>query len=132
VVGAFAKAARGPVHAPPELRHWIEDGLKRRVRDRIGFARRAGQAVCGRDAVREWMQAGRVGLLVEASDGSAAERARLVGSRPLPVVTPLSAADLAAVFGRDHVVHVAIAPGRLAEAIAAEASRLAGLIRPSG
>lgn len=125
--GAFARAARGVVHLPPDLRALIEDGLRRRVRDLIGFARRAGQAVSGWQAVREWLQANRVGLLVEARDGSPAERARLVGRRDLPVVMPLAAAELGAVFGRDHVVHAAVAPGRLAEAIGAEAARLAGV-----
>jgi predicted RNA-binding protein YlxR (DUF448 family) len=124
--GAFARAARGPVHSPPELRQRIEDGLRSRVRDLIGFARRAGQAVSGWQAVREWLLAGRVGLLVEALDGSAAERARLLGPRQVAVVTPLTAAALGAVFGRDHAVHVAVAPGRMAESIAAEAARLAG------
>jgi len=125
--GAFAKAARGTVHLPPDLRARIEDGLRRRVRDLVGFARRGGKAVCGREAVREWLRAGKVGLLVEASDGSSAERARLVGRREVAVVAPLSAEVLGTVFGRDHAVHVAIAPGRLAEAIAAEAARLAGI-----
>ncbi len=130
--GAFAKAARGPVHSPPELRARIVEGLQRRLRDRIGFARRAGQAVCGREVVREWLQAGRVGLLVEAADGSVAERSRLLGNRPVPMVDPLPAAELGAVFGRDHVVHAAIAPGKLAEAIAAEAARLKGFTGPAG
>jgi len=125
--GAFAKAARGTVHLPPDLRARIEDGLRRRIRDLVGFARRSGQAVCGREVVREWLQAGKAGLLVEASDGSPAERARLVGGRNVPVVTPLTAEALGTVFGRDHAVHVAIAPGRLAEAIATEAARLAGI-----
>jgi len=125
--GAFAKVARGTVHLPPDLRARIEDGLRRRVRDLVGFARRGGKAVCGREAVREWLRAGKVGLLVEASDGSSAERARLVGRREVAVVAPLSAEVLGTVFGRDHAVHVAIAPGRLAEAIAAEAARLAGI-----
>jgi hypothetical protein len=35
---------------------------------------------------------------------------------------------LGAVFGRDHVVHVAIAPGRLAAAIEIETERLTGLL----
>jgi predicted RNA-binding protein YlxR (DUF448 family) len=125
--GAFAKAARGTVLLPPDLRARIEDGLRRRVRDLVGFARRSGQAVCGREAVREWLQSGKAGLLVEASDGSPAERARLVGSRGTSVVAPLPAETLGGVFGRDHAVHVAIAPGRLAEAIEAEAARLAGI-----
>lgn len=125
--GAFARAARGPVHAPPDLRERIEDGLKRRLRDLLGFARRGGQAICGREKVREWLQANRVGLLVEASDGSPAERARLLGGRDVPCVAPLPGAWLGGIFGRDHAVHVAISPGRMAETIAAEAARLAGL-----
>jgi uncharacterized protein len=124
--GAFAKATRRTVHVPHDLRARIEDGLTRRVRDFIGLARRSGQAVCGREAVLEWLRAGRAGLLVQAADGSPAERARLAGGRGLPVVSPLPAAALGAVFGRDHAVHAAIATGRLADAIAAEAGRLAG------
>ncbi|MBX9875204.1 MAG: DUF448 domain-containing protein, partial [Beijerinckiaceae bacterium] len=30
--GAFARAARGAVHVPPDLRARIEDGLRRRIR----------------------------------------------------------------------------------------------------
>ncbi|MFM2150626.1 MAG: hypothetical protein RLZZ187_2932 [Pseudomonadota bacterium] len=125
--GAFAKAARGEVLAPPDLRATVEDGLRGRIRDLVGFARRAGQAVSGWQAAREWLQAGRVGLLVQAADGSPAEKARLLGHRQLPVAEPLSGAELGAPFGRDRSVHVAIARGRLAERIAADAARLAGV-----
>jgi len=45
---------------------------------------------------------------------------------------PLPAAALGHVFGRDHVVHVAIAPGRLGERLAVEAARLGGLRRDGG
>lgn len=124
--GAFARAARSTVHVPPDLRARIEDGLTRRIRDLVGFARRGGQAVCGREAALDWLRTGKAALLVEAADGSRAERARLVGGRGVPVVTPLPAATLGTVFGRDHAVHVAVAPGRLADAIVAEAGRLAG------
>jgi predicted RNA-binding protein YlxR (DUF448 family) len=130
--GAFAKAARGEVRLPPDLRATIEDGLRARVRDYLGFARRAGQAVSGWQAAREWLGAGRVGLLVQAADGSPAEKARLVGHRSVAVVEPLPAAELGAPFGRDRAVHVAIAPGRLAERIAAEAARLAGVTGSAG
>ena len=125
--GAFAKAARSPVQLPSDLRDRIEDGLRRRIRDRIGFARRAGEAVAGWQAVREWLVAGRAALLVEAVDGSRSERERLLGARDVPVVTPLSAAELGGVFGRDHAVHVALARGRLADALRTDAGRLAGI-----
>jgi hypothetical protein len=123
--GAFMRAARGQVTLPSDLRARIEDGLRGRVRDLLGLARRAGQAVSGWQAAREWLQAGRAGLLVQAADGSLAERARF-GGRDLPAVTPLTAAELGVVFGRDHAVHVVVAPGRLADAIRVEAERLAG------
>jgi predicted RNA-binding protein YlxR (DUF448 family) len=124
--GAFNRAARGPVTLPSDLRARIEDGLRARIRDLLGLARRAGQAVSGWQAAREWLQAGRAGLLVQASDGSPAERERF-GGRHLPAVSPLTAAELGVVFGRDHAVHVVVAPGRLAEAIRVEAERLAGI-----
>jgi predicted RNA-binding protein YlxR (DUF448 family) len=125
--GAFAKAVRGEVLVPPDLRATVEDGLRGRIRDLVGFARRAGQAVSGWQAAREWLLAGRAGLLVQAADGSPAEKARLIGHRQVPVVDPLAGSELGALFGRDRAVHVAIAPGRLAERIAAEAARLAGV-----
>ncbi|HTW29158.1 MAG TPA: RNA-binding protein [Acetobacteraceae bacterium] len=133
--GAFARAARGPVTVPPDLAAMLQHGLARRVADFLGFARRAGQAVAGFQKAREWLTAGRAGLVVQASDGSAEERARLMreagrevgAERRMPVIAPLPAATLGAVFGRDHVVHVAVAPGRLAEAILLESDRLAGI-----
>lgn len=127
--GAFTRAARGPVVVPPGLPALLQQGLRTRIADLLGLARRAAQAVAGWQAVREWRAADRVALLVQAKDGSAAERERLSGGGML-AVAPLSAAELGRVFGRDHIVHVAVASGRLAEAIRSEAGRLSGLSPP--
>jgi uncharacterized protein len=128
---AFARAARGPVAVPPDLSAVLEAALVRRIGELLGLARRAGQAVAGFDKAREWLRTGQVRLILQASDGSAAERVRfLSGARAsVTVLDPLPAAALGRVFGRDHVVHVAIAPGRLGEKIAIEATRLDGLRR---
>jgi len=127
--GAFARAARGQVTVPPDLALSLQGALARRIGEFLGLARRAGQAVCGFQKVREWLAGGNAGLLVQACDGSVAERARCAGVSPtVPVVAPLSAAALGAVFGRDHVVHVAIRPGRLADVMKIEAERLSGLM----
>jgi uncharacterized protein len=126
--GAFAKAARGPVTVPPDISAILQAGLARRIVDLLGLARRAGQAVCGFQKAREWLLAGRAALVVQASDGSAEERARFLNGREVRTVAPLPAATLGAVFGRDHVVHVALAPGRLAEALTIETERLAGIV----
>jgi uncharacterized protein len=126
--GAFARAARGPVILPPDLLSVLRAGLTRRVIDFLGLARRAGQAVSGFAKARDVLVAGRARLVVQASDGSLEERHRfLSGARDITTVQPLTAAELGAVFGRDHVVHVAITPGRLAEALIVDATRLAGV-----
>jgi predicted RNA-binding protein YlxR (DUF448 family) len=128
---AFARAARGPVNVPPDLPAVLEAALVRRISELLGLARRAGQAVAGFDKAREWLRTGRGRLILQASDGSAAERARFLAGAAdsVTVLDPLPAEVLGRVFGRDHVVHVAIAPGRLGERLAIEAGRLMGLRR---
>ena len=78
---AFARAARGPVIVPPDLPAVLEAALVRRIGELLGLARRAGQAVAGFDKAREWLRSGRGRLILQASDGSAAERARFLGRR---------------------------------------------------
>jgi predicted RNA-binding protein YlxR (DUF448 family) len=128
---AFARAARGPVTVPPDLPAVLEAALIRRIGELLGLARRAGQAVAGFDKAREWLRSGRGTLILQASDGSTAERARFLNgaANSVTVLDPLPAEVLGQVFGRDHVVHVAIAPGRLGERLAVEATRLNGLRR---
>jgi hypothetical protein len=107
----------------------LEAALVRRIGELLGLARRAGQAVAGFDKAREWLRSGRGRLILQASDGSAPERARFLAGAAdsVMVLDPLPAAVLGQVFGRDHVVHVAITSGRLGERLAIEAERLSGL-----
>lgn len=126
---AFARAARGPVSVPSDLSVMLQAALVRRIGECLGLARRAGQAVAGYEKAREALRTGRYRLVLQASDGSEAERSRFLsgfGSK-LTIVDPLPGAALGRVFGRDYVVHVAVAPGKLAESLVVEAGRLAGL-----
>jgi len=126
---AFARAARAEVLIPADLPDIIEAALTRRVIEILGLTRRAGHAVSGFAKAREWLVAGRAVLIVQASDGSAEERTRLLNGRALPVITPLPAQTLGRIFGRDHVVHVAVSAGRLATMLRTENERLAGICR---
>ena len=129
IKGSFARAARGPVSAPVTLLAQVQDGLTRRVIERLGMARRAGQAVAGFARVREWLAQERAGGVIQATDGSEAERARLLGSARANVWVgwPLNAAQLGGVFGREAAVHVAVAHGRLADSLLIEIERLSGV-----
>jgi uncharacterized protein len=123
----FARAARQPVAVDDDLADRIEGLLAARCRDEVALARRAGQAVMGFAQVEAALAKGRAAVLLGASDGAADGRAKLRALAPaLPVVEQLTAAELGAAFGREHVVHAALAPGRLATALLADAARLAG------
>ena len=133
--GLFARAARAPVVVPPDLLARLRAGLEERIVSHLGLARRAGQAVAGFDKAGAFLAAGRAGLIVQASDGSAEECRRFLAAcadgagdhRAVPVVRPLTAEAIGAVFGRARTVHVALAHGRLAETLAETAEKLAGL-----
>lgn len=131
---AFARAAHGQVSVPPDLYALLQAGLLRRITELLGLARRAGQAVAGFDKAREMLQAGRASLVVQAADGSPAERARFLSGlgRGTGVIDPLPGNALGRVFGRDYVVHVAVGPGKLAGSLVQEAGRLAGLRKTDG
>lgn len=123
----FAKAARASVVVPGDLAQHVEQLLVCRCVSLVGLARRAGQAVVGYEKVREWLRAGRVGVLLTACDASFAGREklhRLAGN--VPVVETMTSAELGIAAGRDRAVHGAIARGRLAQQLSLEAARLAG------
>ena len=125
---AFARAARRPVVAGPELADRVESLLARRCIDALGLARRAGLAVAGFDRVSDALRRGRVGLLVVASDGAPGGARRLaVPGRDLAAIGVLTAAELGAAFGRERIVHAAVAGGPLCDRLRLDLSRLAGL-----
>jgi uncharacterized protein len=127
----FARAARQPVIVDDDLVERVGALLAARCCDQIGLARRAGQAVMGFTKVEAALAAGKTAVLVAAADGAADGRAKLRALAPgLPLVEVFTAAELGAAFGREHIVHAALAPGRIAQAFVADAARLAGFRAP--
>ncbi len=127
----FAKAARKHVGVSPGLADQAEALLARRCLDLVGMARRAGQVVAGFEKVQALLRSGGAAVLLAARDGAKDGRSKLQAlAGSLPVVGLFSSAELAAALGRDHVVHVAISRGRLADTLLAEVERLEGLRRP--
>ncbi len=123
----FARAARASVAVDDGLADWVERLLAERCCEALGLARRAGQAVAGFVKVRTLAAGNGAAVLVEAADGGADSRGKLEALAPgIPVVALLTCAELSAALGREHVVHAALMPGRLARSFVAEAARLAG------
>ena len=123
----FAKAARTAVAAPADLVDQVQAMLLRRCLDLVGLARRAGELVAGFDQVADWLRRGRCGLVLTASDGSADGRRRIEAlAGDLPVIDPFDRIELGHSVGRDEVVHVGMADGRLANQLLEELGRLRG------
>jgi len=132
----FGRGAHQAVQVDPDLAARVEALLARRCVDLLAMARRSGAAVAGLAKVRRALEAGRPGLLLEASDGAADGRGRLralAGDRP--VVAALTAAELAGAFGREHTVHGFVDSGGpgggLADRLRRDADRLAGFRGPT-
>lgn len=125
--GAFARAARRPVTVPDGLPDLVETLLVRRLSATLSLAHKGGQAVAGYEKTRAALVAGRAAVLVQASDGSPRGRARLRPPAGGALVTCLTSAEMGLSFGRDHVIHAAVAAGGLARRVVEEAARLARL-----
>lgn len=126
--GLFARAARGPAKVPEGLAALVETLLARRVVELISLARKSGAAVAGFEKVKEWLAEGRAAVLVQAADGSVRERARLrppAGQHSL--IDCLDARELGLAFGRERVIHGALAAGGVTPRVVEEAARLSGL-----
>jgi len=123
----FGQAARQSVTVLEGLGDQIEVLLTRRFYDGLGLARRAGLIVMGFDQVQAVLTGSKAALLLAADDGAEDGRRKLRHLAPgIPLVTAGPGADLGAALGREHLVHAALLPGKLAARIMRDAGRLAG------
>ena len=123
----FARAARKPVVVKEGLADQVEALLAQRCIDAIGLARRAGLAVAGFERVCEAVRHGKCRVLVAALDGAEGGRRKLAGlGHGLPLVSVLTAVEIGAAFGRDHVVNASLGAGPLGRRFESDARKLAG------
>ncbi|MCT8158533.1 RNA-binding protein [Pseudoruegeria sp. SHC-113] len=129
----FSRAARQQVAVPEGLADHVEALLARRVVDLISLARKAGLAVTGFEKVKDWIVSGRGAVLIQANDGSERGKSKL---RPPPgkgaYIDVLSASELGLAFGRENVIHGALAAGGLTTRVVEEATKLTGLRDKNG
>ena len=128
----FSKAAKANVKAAAGLVGLVEKQIVQRMIGDLGMARRSGALVTGFDNVARALDSKPVpGLLIEASDGAADGRRKVLGMAKsrgldLPVLDSLSNAELSLALGKENVIHAALKAGALAERLIFEAGRLAG------
>ena len=124
----FARGAKQAVDVPEGLIKLVESGLLRRVIDGVSLARKAGQAVAGFEKVKGWLVTEEARVLLQANDGSERGKTKLrPPDGPESHITCLTAQELGLAFGRDHVIHGALAAGGLMQRVVEDAAKLAGV-----
>ena len=123
----FSRSARRAITTPAGFADRVETLLVQRCADGIGLGRRAGLAVAGFEKSYEAVRTGKASLLVLALDGAEGGRRKMRAlARGLPVAIVLTATEMGAIFGRDHVVNIAIGDGRLSGQLIVVAEKIAG------
>jgi predicted RNA-binding protein YlxR (DUF448 family) len=129
--GLFARAAKAQIKAPADLADQVERLLKSRLLSGLGLAKRAGDLTSGFEKVSSVISSGKAAWLIEASDGAADGRGKLLRlarhQTPPPGVFGLfGASELGLALGGENVIHTAFLAGRAAERWAEDVRRLAG------
>lgn len=128
----FSRAAKQPVQVSEDLVDLVEKQLTRRVTDLIALARKGGKAVAGFEKVKDWLANENVGVLLQASDGSERGKSKLWTPEGARYFGILTAQELGLAFGRQSVIHGALAAGGLSPRVIEGALRLQGLRTADG
>ncbi|MDX2483575.1 MAG: RNA-binding protein [Pseudodonghicola sp.] len=123
----FARALKQPVKTPPDLVNTVERMLARRVVDLISLARKSGAAVSGYEKVKAWLDREDAKILIQAVDGSGRGKSKLSTPHFGSYIGWLTTDELGMAFGRETVVHAALASGGLSKRVVEEAQRLRGV-----
>ncbi len=123
----FSRAAKQPVTVPEDLVERVEVALTRRVTDLIALSRKGGHAVAGFEKVKDWLANENVGVLLQASDGSERGKSKLWTPEGARYFGILTSQELGLAFGRQSVIHGALAAGGLAPRVVEGAAKLQGL-----
>ena len=125
--GLFSRSAKQPVKIPENLVDEVEKQLARRVVDLISMQRKAGKAIAGYEKVKSWLQTEEALVLIQAVDGSGRGKSKLSTPHYGHYIGCLTADELGLAFGRQTVIHGALASGGLTLRVVEEAHRLNGV-----
>jgi hypothetical protein len=141
--GGFSRAAKAKLAAPADLADQVERLLRARLLNALGLARRAGDLILGFEKTASAIEAGRAAWLIEAADGAADGRRKMLQSvrrastagLAAPRLTGLfSSEELGLALGLGNVIHLVFLAGRGAERWTFDVERLSGfcpLLPPS-
>ncbi len=129
--GGFSRSAKMKLAAPADLADQVETQLKLRILAGLGMARRAGDLTWGFEKASSAIASGKAAWLIEACDGAADGRRKLLSVARRAPNTPrligvFSADELGLALGLDNVIHLVLLAGQGARRWTADVDRLAG------
>jgi predicted RNA-binding protein YlxR (DUF448 family) len=123
----FARGLKMQVRVPDDLVDEVHRQLTRRVIDLISLARKSGKAVAGYEKVKDILAKEEAQVLIQATDGSERGKSKLSTPHYGTYIGFLTADELGMAFGRETVIHAALASGGLTQRVVEEAQRLRGM-----
>ncbi|MHC3126609.1 DNA-binding protein [Brevundimonas sp. GN22] len=127
----FARAAKAPLKPASDLSDLVEKLLIKRCLDQLGLARREGVLISGFEKSAAAIRSGKAAWMLEASDGSADGRNKLIAMArhvaPAPKMCGAFTADeLSLALGLENAIHAVLLKGGRAARWTEEVERLAG------
>jgi len=127
----FVRGFKRQVQVPNDLGDQVEQQLRGSCLDLLGMARRSGQLLSGYEKVRAELRKARPGWLIEAADGSADGRNKILALGlglwdDVPLVGCFAADALGQALGREQATHVLVQESGVAERLGLALARLSG------
>ena len=128
---AFARSAKAPLKPSPDLAEQVAALLRQRLLSGLGLARRSGELTSGFAKTAAAVEAGKAAWLVEASDGAADSRRKMLQSVARAARAPglfgaFTSDELSLALGLGPVVHLAFLAGGSAKRWTADVERFEG------
>lgn len=127
----FSRSAKAQLKPVADLADMVESLLVRRCLDLLGLARREGVLISGFEKAAAAIRAGKAAWIVEATDGSADGRSKILAlakhQNPAPKVCGAFTADeMSLALGLENAIHGVLLEGGRADRWTFEVERLAG------
>ncbi|NIZ60587.1 RNA-binding protein [Sedimentitalea sp. CY04] len=128
----FSRGFKTQVTMPDGLVDEVERQILRRLIELLSLARKSGAAVGGYEKVKDWLSKEEAQVLIQAVDGSGRGKSKLSTPHMGNYIGCLTADELGMAFGRQTVIHAALASGGLSKRVVEEAQRLQGMRKTVG
>ena len=132
----FTRSAKTKLTASADLADVVERLLMKRCLDQLGLARREGVLISGFEKSAANLRAGKVAWVIEAADGSADGRGKILAlarHQTAKICGAFTVDDLSLALGLENAIHAVLLAGGRAERWTIEVERLAGFrpLRPA-